>query len=294
MEKLGKETKLKTAVSNKFGTLYACKAKDGSNLSVNSTKLVLINGSQLAHYNDKGYGNQPLNIGDPFFGHGNDVYDSSIDTYIFKYNTEFRPKANSHVYAKGLENLLEYLDTDNIVILGKSYGAQIGLAASVSKLVKGVIAYCPSIMGSPLQNIEKLRSYKPKNIKEAIVIKLAIATMIKELGKGFTRENGNGMDDIGNIDVAKVHAYGGAINDLEPENMLERTMKWGADTIFNMSSELDGIGQRSDGMAVWDPQVLEKYHIPYTEIDKPHHRYTQTLEGNGRVLILAKKDGILR
>ena len=151
------------------------------------------------------------------------------------------------------------MDTDQNIIVGKSYGGIIAGLSAQSNLVKDVHLVNPSMLGSSLSNLKLIKDNCHGFIDLAIYLS---CVHILEPGRAFTDENYRGVY-IENS--PKIHIYGGAVNDLKPKNVMDWVMKLGADKIYEIT------GKQSDGMAIWNEDYFVERGFDYTLMDRPYH-----------------------
>ncbi|MEG1008397.1 MAG: hypothetical protein RSF67_00995 [Clostridia bacterium] len=220
-------------------------------------------GSQLDHYDSTGT-LKVSPVGKNYtYGHDCDWYSETNRPYIFKYIVD-KKTDNSNNFSNSLIELMKLLDTNNNIVIGKSYGGIIAMVSSESDVIRSAVLINPSIQGTPLSDEGVLKNYKNGCITD-VVIKFC-CNFILEKNRGFTRENGKGIEIVEN---KKLIVFGGTINELVAENATEKFMKMGASVIKRMS------GHQSDGVAHFDEEEYLSHGIPVINMAKPYHIYTQ-------------------
>ncbi len=254
---INRTSKIEVVGLNNNGILFSV----NNHLQYNKSykNIILINGSQFDHYNHNGkLIFNPFSIEESFYGHYGDFYNKDFKLYIYKYIVD-NDNDNVIEFAYSLIRLLELLNSNQNIIMGQSYGGVIGCVASPSDLIKGVYAANPPIMGSPLSNLDLLK----KNIKNpADLFLYIICSIILEPGKGFT------IDDYLGVDIPindKIHIFGGAINDLIPNNIMEHIMHLGAKKIKQLS------GKNGDGMTIFVEDYLKQLGLDVIVMENAYH-----------------------
>ncbi|MEG2310992.1 MAG: hypothetical protein RSB76_03285 [Clostridia bacterium] len=276
---IGRNSKLEVVGRNKNGVLFSVNTNESFNTDCNN--IIYIMGSQFDHYDENG----TLSVS-PFgknytYGHHCDWYDEDNRPYIFKYIVA-EDSDNSQNFSQSLIELTKLLNTNNNIVIGKSYGGIIGMVSSYSDVFKSVILVNPSIQGSPLSDEVMLKNYKSKKIPD-IIIKFC-CNFILEKNRGFTLENAKGIEIIEND---KLIVFGGTINELIPNNLTEQKMKMGATVIMRMS------GQRSDGVACFDENEYLLHGIPVVNMPMPYHIYTQDRKYMSEIFDMLKEKRVI-
>lgn len=253
---IGPKTKLVEKVRDKNGVLFEVDPE--RQYDQNATNIIYINGSQLDHFNKNGKTIFNPCAGNTRYGHVGDWYSDNLKPYIFKYIVD-DDYDDSSDFTFSLENLLEVLDTDKNIVVGKSYGGIIAGISAQSDLVQEAHLVNPSILGSSLSDLKLIKD-NCHNFTDLLIYLGCLHILEPE--RCFTYENYMGVY-IENS--PKIHIYGGSVNDLEPTTVMERVMKLGADKIYELSGEL------SDGMAIWKEDYYKKRGFDYTLMDRPYH-----------------------
>lgn len=263
-----KDTSVRVVAQNKNGLLFEVDPE--RSYDSDFVNVIYINGSQLDHYTQDGKTIFNPCAGNTRWGHVGDWYSDNIKPYIFKYIVDDE-RDDSLVFSESLIELLESLDTDQNIIVGKSYGGVIAGHSARSNLVSSVHMVNPSMMGSSLSNL-KLIKYNCHSFTD-LAIYLGCRHIL-EPGMKFTEENYRGVY-VENS--PKIHIYGGSINNLKPTTMMERIMHMGADKIYELS------GLLSDGMAIWDENYIKSRGFDYTLMDRPYHHRSNHEDYMGKI-----------
>lgn len=263
-----KDTPVRVVAKNKKGLLFEVDPR--RDYDSNSVNVIYINGSQLDHYDRKGKTIFNHCAENTRWGHVGDWYSDNVKPYIFKYIVD-EDKDGSKVFSESLIELLKSLDTDQNIVVGKSYGGAIAGHAAQSSLVSNVHMINPSIMGSSLFNLTLMR-YNCHSFTDLGIY--LCCNRVVEPGMKFTEENYKGVH-VENS--PKIHVYGGAINDLKPNTMMERIMHMSADKIYELT------GLLSDGVTIWDERYIENRGFDYTLMDRPYHHRTSHEDYMGKI-----------
>ena len=276
MEKklIGNRPELNTIYEDKNGILMSVNPND--KYEKDAYHVIYVNGSQEQHYTPSGKGRGLLMMGHNTWGHNCDYYSEKIIPHIQNFRVD-ESNDNSEQFSTSLYEGAKYLNTDKIILIGKSYGGLISLKLSDRDLIDQVVAINPVIFGSPFANKEMVDGHKWKKDPLTKIVKGQIySTFNRELYRdnqvGFTNEKARGMD-LQEINANKARIYGGSIVGL-PLKMSsniheELAQKLAADVMYDMT------GQENDSTVIWDKQALEQYGIEYTEMASPYHGNTQ-------------------
>jgi len=229
--------------------------------------VIYINGSQEDHYKANGYGALPLIMNERVWGHSCDFYGEGFKPYVFKYRIN-TGRDNSFNFSRSLLEAIKRLETDRIIIVGKSYGAIIACRLNESDLVRQIVCVNPCLLGSPLADINLFNSFAYGFSPLMQIVRLGQANVFKvEAGQtGFTREKVRGFeDDIRRPE--KIQVIGGSINHLSPRLLHPDEIVLSASAKFI----LQATGLTSDGMTVFAKNIYEGLGLEVTELDRPYH-----------------------
>lgn len=258
--KITSHSSMTTVTQNKNGLLFEVDGEKEFNKE--HKNLIYINGSQLAHYNKKGQSIFSPIAGNINFGHVGDWYNQNLKPYVFKYIVD-KDTDGVEEFKESLEEILKTLDTDQNILIGKSYGGVIASYLAQSNMVQDSYAINPSLCGTPLSDLSILRDTL-RGVPDLIVYE--VSKTLLEPGKRFTEENAKGVD----VDYSpKIHIYGGCINDLIAYTPMQLVMHLGADKIVREAGKL------SDGMAIWDEDYYQSKGFDINHFNRPYHYLSQ-------------------
>ena len=285
---IGNKPIVSEVYSDKNGLLYD--VNNGEYFSKQDPIIVYINGSQLDHYKKNGNGKGLFMPGQKSWGHNYDWYTNNLKPYIFKYRVN-NSKDNSHNFSKSLYKALKTLETDKIILIGKSYGGIIASRLDSKDIIKKIIAVNPDLLGSPLADYNLFLKYYDysTNLLKRLVWVSQILTFNKELKKDnqieFTLEKSKGLFIEELKSLKKTIVFGGSVNHLNPKNIMEGLLQISAKVIFDM------VGKNNNGTVIFEKNTYNDLNLEVIDLPRPYHFNTQ--ESFYNYLIMLKMQEIL-
>ncbi len=157
---------------------------------------------------------------------------------------------NAANFANNLLACITELKLENVTLITESAGGLVGAYATLSPRIKKVIAIHPPIIGSPLANPIALERKKLEFSKQMLI---NLTNIIVNTDYGFQKDNLQGLN-LKKVNLNKLLVVSSCLNSKEEKNKLALLCH---DLILQLT------GLQSDGIVVYEPQVLANLGIDY-------------------------------
>lgn len=272
LKTIGKNAEIGKKVVNSNGVLYQINPK--YMYSRDAFNVIYVNGCEYEHYTTDGKGTNALMLGQKIYGHDCDCYNDMLRPYGFSFRVTKGYKDSSITFANSLKAMINYFDIQNVILIGKGYGANIACRLCNMDNVKKIICINPDLLGSPLADYTEFRHYEYKGICEKFIKfeerKKFREEMVSNSQFAYTMEKAHGFNGQALSNVKKTTIYGGIINNIKPRNPEEIILKKSADFIQRVSGKL------SDGVVTFDIKTYQDNGIEVIEMPYPYHSNIQS------------------
>ena len=194
-------------------------------------------------------------------------YDDEVHTpYIFIYDYPIKINDKSliadELFARSLENALDFLKLENVTVMGISNGGMIGTLLSKSPRVKEVLALHAPIFGVPLLQREKWDQVKKElHLPEKMIYLISKLMVNDEFGYMRLMKDGfSNLEDVADLD--KITFTGSDLTDVNSKNKL-------ANYLAYMNYLLLGIPR--DGMVSYDEEKVKSTGINFIKEEGVSH-----------------------
>ena len=281
LKSIGKNATIGKKVVNSNGVLY--QINPGYEYSRDAFNVIFINGFQYNYYNTRGCGTKNLYmLGQSIYGHNCDCYSDMLKPYGFSFRIIKGYRDNSSTFANSLEAMIRYFNFQNVVLVGKSYGANIACQLGNLDNVVKVVCINPYFLGSSLVDYTEYSYYNYKGIIENFIKLEEQKTFKREIINNshlaFMTEKACGLNEGILSNLQKTIVFGGIINNLIPKGPAEVILKKSAEYIQKVS------GMTSDGVINFSKEIYNNYGIDVIDMPFPYHYNTQASWYNKKIM----------